>query len=90
MNFPDLLDLPPDQMTPAVKAAAERLGLRDDNALGLGLKNVIGPSRGRGIGAILFALREGATQLGQICPRVTSDDTADCEGELGLLVATSM
>jgi hypothetical protein len=88
MNFPDLLDLPPDQMTPAVKAAAERLGLRDDNALGLGLKNVIGPSRGREIGAILFALRTGATRLEQICPRVTSDDTADCEGELGLLVAT--
>jgi hypothetical protein len=87
MNLPDLLALPPDQMTPPVRAAAQRLGLRDDNALELGLKNVIGLSRARSIGAILFALRNGATRIEQICAAAASDGT-DCEGEMQLLVAT--
>jgi hypothetical protein len=88
MNFPDLLDLPSDQMTQPVRVAAEKLGLRDDNALGLGLKNVVGPSRGRGIGRILLALRQGATRIEQVCPTTASAEATDCEGEMGLLVAT--
>jgi hypothetical protein len=39
MNLPDLLALPPEQMTPPVRDAAEILGLRDDNELDMGLKN---------------------------------------------------
>jgi len=82
MNFPDLLAIPPDQMTPGVKTAAEALGLHDDNSLGMGLKNVIGLDRGRSLGAILFALRKGARNAAAICGGGT-----ECAGELGLLAA---
>lgn len=87
MNFPDLLALPPDQMTPPVRAAAERLGLHDDNELDMGLKNVIGLDRGRGIGAILFAIRNRAMTKANICAAAKVTET-ECDHEIELLVAT--
>lgn len=85
MSFPDLLAMPEDQMTLPVRAAAEKLGLRDDNALGLDLKDVIGLSRAHDFGAILFALRNGAQTEANICAAVAGEDATDCDGELGLL-----
>lgn len=87
MNFPDLLALPPDQMTASVKAAAQTLGLHDDDELGMGLKNVVGLDRARSIGAILFAMRGGADSMTVICARAGVSES-ECAGEVGLLAAT--
>ena len=87
MNFPDLLALPPDQMTPDIKAAAAALGLRDDNTLNFGLKNVVGLVRGRDFGAILFAMRAGAQTKDKLCADLPPEDANDCDGELALLAA---
>lgn len=88
MNLPDLLALSPDQMSPPVRGAAERLGLRDDNELDMGLKNVVGLFRARDLGAILFAMRHGATGTQQICGTLPVENIHDCSAELGLLLAT--
>jgi hypothetical protein len=88
MNLPDLLALPPDQMTPPVRQAAEKLGLRDDNELDMNLKNVVGLFRARDFGALLFAMRHGATATEQICAALSSKNGPDCAAELGLLLAT--
>jgi hypothetical protein len=85
MNFPDLLALPPEQMTPAIKDAVTALGLRDDDSLGFGLKNVVGLTRARDFGAILFAMRDGARTKDRLCAALPPEDANDCDGELGLL-----
>jgi hypothetical protein len=87
MNFPDLLALPPEQMTPAVKDAATALGLRDDNSFDLDLKNVVGLTRAREFGTILFAMRAGAETKDKLCADLAADDANDCDGALGLLAA---
>jgi hypothetical protein len=87
MSFPDLLAMPEQDMTPPVRAAAEKLGLHDDNTMNLGLKSVVGLDRARSFGAILFAMRAGATTRGNICAALAAADAADCDGELGLLAA---
>jgi hypothetical protein len=87
MNFPDLLALPQDQMTPAVKAAAAALGLRDDNSFNLDLKNVVGLVRAHDLGAILFAMRAGAQTKDKLCADLPPEDANDCDGDLGLLAA---
>jgi hypothetical protein len=87
MNLPDLLALPPEQMTPPVREAAERLGLRDDDELDMNLKNVVGLFRARDIGAMLFAMRHGATNSQQICETLSVESRSDCSAELGLLLA---
>ncbi len=81
MNFPDLLGLPGEAMTPPVRAAAAPL-LHDDNSLGMGLKNAIGIDRAGRFGKLLFALRGNAQTLKELCGA-----DATCAGELGLLVA---
>lgn len=57
MNLPDLLGLAPKGMTPPVRAAAERLGFRDDPMAGQG---VLGIEIGRQLGRLLLVLRAGA------------------------------
>jgi hypothetical protein len=88
MSLPDLLALPPDQMTAPVRDAAQRLGLGDDNELNMDLKNVIGLNRARDFGAILFAMRHGATSAEGICAKLSAKFAKDCSAELGLLLAT--
>jgi hypothetical protein len=88
MNFPDLLALPPEQMTPPVRTAAQALGLHDDDTLGMSLKNVIGLGRARSLGAMLFAMRGGAQTKAQICAAIPPDSASECDGTLALLVAT--
>jgi hypothetical protein len=56
MNFPDLLDMKPSTMTASVRAAAEKVGFRDDPILG---QNVLGLEAGRGVGRLLLRLRAG-------------------------------
>jgi len=87
MSLPDLLAMPEDQMTLPVRAAAEKLGLRDDNSLGLGLKNVVGLARAPDFGAILFAMRNGAQTEANLCAALPSAEAGDCGAELGLLQA---
>jgi len=86
MNFPDLLGLEPRQMTPPVRKIAQQLGLTDDPKLGL--KNVIGLERGRDFGTILFAIREGAHMVPQICDALPLAARPDCGNELALLATT--
>ena len=87
MNFPDLFAMPADRMTPNVRAAATTLGLHDDNSLGFALQNVVGLTRARDFGAILFAMRSGAQTKDQLCTALPAEDVNDCDGELGLLAA---
>lgn len=88
MNFPDLLAMPEDQMTPPVHQAAVALGLKDESELGFELKSVVGLSRGRAIGAILFAMRSGESSREKLCAALAADAASDCDGILGLLVAS--
>ena len=87
MSFPDLLAMPEQDMTPPIRTAAEKLGLHDDNSMGLGLKNVVGLDRARSFGAILFAMRAGVQKRDNICAMLSADAASDCDGELGLLAA---
>ena len=87
MNLPDLLALQSNEMTQPVREAAERLGLHDDDELDMGLKNVIGLYRARSLGAMLFAMRHGATSTQQICEAVSAKERPDCSAELSLLLA---
>lgn len=86
MNFPDLLGIPPDQMTPSVRAAAQALGLRDDDSLGEPMKHVIGPARAKDIGPMLFAIRAGARTKDGACAPVAR--ASDCDALIALLAAT--
>jgi hypothetical protein len=81
MNFPDLFTFGPDEMPVAARDAARPL-LHDDATLNLGLKNVIGLDRARDIGALLFALRNGATSSAAIC-----GGKKDCARLIDLLIA---
>ncbi|HTW34991.1 MAG TPA: hypothetical protein VMD53_10270 [Rhizomicrobium sp.] len=87
MSFPDLLAMPEQDMSPPIRAAAEKLGLHDDNSMGLGLKNVVGLDRARSFGAILFAMRAGVQTRDNICAMLPAEEAPDCDGELGLLAA---
>ena len=79
MNFPDLLAMPETAMSPDVLGAAKTLGLKDDNELGLDLKDVVGLDRGRSLGTLLFALRSGATTRDKLCATL---DPADASGAM--------
>jgi hypothetical protein len=57
MNFPDLFTTPQSDMSPDVAAAVSAIGTRDESYMGAGLHAVLGPSRARSIGPMLFALR---------------------------------
>ncbi len=88
MNFPDLFTLTNDQFTPSVKAAADKLGLRDETYMGTDMKQIVGMSRMREVGAMLFAMRAGADTRDAICAALDPADLNDCDGALGLLVVT--
>lgn len=87
MNFPDLFALQPQDMTPAIRKAAEALGLHDESEIGMSFKNVIGLSRAREIGAVLFAMRSGAHDESRICAALPGSNRAACGKMLSLLAA---
>jgi hypothetical protein len=87
MNFPDVVDLPADQFTPAVKPAAAALGFRDDDSFGLGLKNVLGLDLTRDAGEILFALRRRPMTADGLSAALTDIPTERLRRELDLLEA---
>jgi hypothetical protein len=59
MNFPDLLLTSADEMEPAVREAARRIGLIHDTSLGGDFPDVLGFESGRDFATLLFRLREG-------------------------------
>lgn len=87
MNFPDLFDIQPKDMTRRVREAAQRLGLRNDSALGNTITDVIGLERAREVGAILFAMRGGARDEARICAPLPKSEHAECHDMLSLLAA---
>lgn len=87
MNFPDLFELQPKDMTPQVRKAAKALGLRNDSVLGNTVSDVIGLDRARGVGAMLFTMRHGARDAAGICATLPHGEHDDCRGSLSLLVA---
>lgn len=87
MNMPDLVTLPPDQMTPPVREAATALGFHDDDTLGFGLKNVLGLSLTRDFGSLLFALRSGPRTQAELAEAAPGVDRARLPAELRLLEA---
>jgi hypothetical protein len=66
MNMPDLLFLPAKEMPPAVRAAAERAGLHDEDAFGTHFEQVLGSAMGRKISDVLFALRRAPQSAAQL------------------------
>ena len=87
MNFPDLFELQPKDMTPQVRKAAKALGLRNDSVLGNTVNDVIGLDRAHGIGAMLFAMRHGARDAAGICATLPHGEHDACRGSLSLLTA---
>jgi hypothetical protein len=75
MNFPDLAFLPASDMTPPVRSAAERVGLRDTEEIGQKFHGVLGGETLRTAAAVLFALRKGPLPAAKIA-RITRGDPA--------------
>jgi len=90
MNFPDLLDTHPDQMTAPVRAAAEAIGLHDD--LQFGETNVLTAEFARQLGPILFALRAQPQDAKKLATTLATTpgtgDLAGLERDLQLLAVT--
>jgi hypothetical protein len=70
MNLPDLLFMPAGDMAPAVRRAAERVGLRDEEAFGRRFEQVLGSGVGERVSAILFALRRTALTEADLDARI--------------------
>ena len=72
MNFPDLAYLEAAEMAPSVRAAAERIGLRDTEEIGRKFHGVLGGDVLRATARVLFALREGPLgpkEIGKVAGR---------------------
>jgi hypothetical protein len=79
MNLPDLLGLPAAQMSAPVRAAAQRLGFRDDPLTG---PQTLGVDTGRQIGRLLLALRSRSLTAAELQAVLPGDRVA---AELDLL-----
>ncbi len=75
MNFPDLLYTPGAVMVPAVREAAQAVGLMHETAFGTDLADVLGFERARDVAAILFALRTGQRTEAELAERINRPDT---------------
>lgn len=87
MNLPDILYLAPADLAPDIRMAVERIGTRDENFGGFELKNVLGVSRGRSLGAMLFALREGPKDLAALAFSLPKEDRGRIAELVELLIA---
>lgn len=63
MNFPDLLLTSADEMEPAVREAARRIGLIHDTSFGGDFPDALGFESGRAFATLLFRLREGPKRM---------------------------
>jgi hypothetical protein len=88
MNFPDLFFSPLSDLTPDIRAAVEAIGPRDESYRGGELHGVLGPSRARSIGPMLFALRKAPQTAAALARYVEPADRAHAEAFLQLLIAT--
>lgn len=87
MNFPDLFDLPINEMTGEIAPLAERIGLKSEELAGISITDALGFSLARPAAAILFALRDGAKDERDLVRRLSPDDTARAPAILALLEA---
>jgi hypothetical protein len=78
MNFPDLIGLSTSDMKPAVRAAAEHLGFRNDPLTGA---NTLGVEAGRQVGRLLLALRARPATAAELKAALPADPV-DAELEL--------
>jgi len=88
MNFPDLFFSPLADLAPDVRAAVEAIGARDESYMGDELHGVLGPSRARSIGPMLFALRKAPQTAAALERYVEPADRAHAGAFLQLLTAT--
>ena len=86
MNFPDLF-LPLNDLTPDIRAAVEAIGPRDETYMGEALHRVLGPSRARSVGPILFALRKSPQTASALASYIETADRAHAGAFLQLLAA---
>jgi len=82
MNFPDLAFLPASEMIPAVRSAADRVGLRDTEEIGQKFHGVLGGEVLRTTATVLFALRKEPLPAAEIA-RISGGDPAPLLGLLG-------
>lgn len=85
MGPPALFYLSKDELTPQVREAIHRVGLVDESVWGFDFERVLGFSRGRSIGAMLFALREGPKTLDQLRAVAIPADRAKAKHLIDLL-----
>lgn len=88
INFPDLFAMPLSDMSADVAAAVSAIGTRDESYMGDELHAVLGPSRARSIGPMLFALRRGPQTPGALARYVEPADRRHAGAFLQLLIAT--
>lgn len=87
MNLPDVFAMPLSDMAPDVASAVSEIGVRDESYDGAAFKKVLGPSRARSIGPMLFALRKRPLSLAQLSAYVRPDDRPHAQAFVKLLVA---
>jgi hypothetical protein len=86
MNFPDLFYLPLDEMTPPIRALVQRIGVRNENYAGFNLTGVLGVSRARSVGPMLFALRRGPLSRSDLAQYADFPDRLKARDLIDLLV----
>lgn len=87
MNFPDLFYLSVDQLSPLIRRKVEEVGLRNENYSGFELVGVLGVSRARSVGPMLFALRRGPLSRPALGQYGDSSDRERAGNIIDLLVA---
>jgi hypothetical protein len=88
MNFPDIFFSPLTEVTPDVRAALEAIGTRDESYMGHDLPGLLGPSRARSIGPMLFALRRSPLTAAALARYVEPADRSHALAFVQLLTAT--
>lgn len=87
VNFPDVFYLPMDSLPGDVRAAIIATGTRNETYAGISFKNVLGVSRARSLGPMLFALRHGPKSADDLRNLVDPADQSRADSLIQLLIA---
>lgn len=87
MNLPDVFAMPVSDMTPDVASAVSDIGTGDETYFNTRFSGVLGPSRARTIGPILFALRRQPLGADALASFIEPKDRNHLAGFLKLLLA---
>lgn len=86
MNLPDVFYTPPSDMAADVAHAVRSVGLRSESFAGVPLSGVLGVSRARDLGPMLFALRSHPCSERELAELVAPEDADRVPTLLNLMV----